>query len=88
MDLQETVFAIAEHGKLQQRLGDMYTKEGQNEQAAKCYLRAKVAREDGLLLQSVAEVSDPLYCRSVQELLASATQYQLVKWCDYTPEQC
>jgi phosphoserine phosphatase len=88
MDMQETAAAILVFGEQQQRLGDAATVAGLNERAAVYYLRAKVARDEHMLLQSVAEVSDPEFCRDHQKLIADAAQYDMVKWCDYTPERC
>ena len=73
MDLQETSLA-------QQRLGDQAFKDGRLQEADVHYLRAKVAREQKLLLQGPAEVSDPERCYQIQALLTSADQYNLVDW--------
>jgi hypothetical protein len=79
MNLQETIDEIAAHGKVCQNQGDQAHAKGLNEVALKCYHRAQVARE-GYLLQSNAEVSDPEYCYSIQELIKSADHYGLVRW--------
>lgn len=81
MDREQTILGIQRDGEHQQRLGDACTAQGLNEKAATHYARAKVAREEGLILQSNVEAADPERCYEVQELLASATQYDLVKWC-------
>jgi hypothetical protein len=89
-DLAETILEIAAHGEQQQRLGDLAHQSGLNEVAAKCYARAKVARDEKLLLHGNSEASDPEYCFSVQKLLSSADLYKLVKWdlSDPGAEEC
>jgi hypothetical protein len=79
-DREKTINEIAAHGEAQQRRGDAAMAAGQLELAKTCYARAKVARDEGLLLHGLAEVSSPEYSYSVQELLQSATQYELVRW--------
>jgi hypothetical protein len=88
MNLQETIDAIRLDGELQQRLGDQAVKDGLNEKAATYYARAKVAREEGLLLQGNSECSDPERCYEIQELIKSADQYKLVKWGLTEPPPC
>jgi hypothetical protein len=79
-DLAATQLQIKQHGEQQQRLGDIAHQAGENEVAQTCYARAKIAREDGMLLHGFREAGDPNYCYSVQKLLTSADLYGLVKW--------
>jgi hypothetical protein len=88
MDRQQTVLEIANWGEREQRLGDQAHKDGLNEQAATHYARAKCARDEHVLLHGIAECTDPVYCRSVQDLLISADLYELVRYGDFTPERC
>jgi hypothetical protein len=80
VDRAQAILEISEHGKQQQRLGDMAHQAGQNEVADTCYARAKIAREKGLLLHGFREAADPDYCYSVQKLLTAADLYGLVQW--------
>jgi hypothetical protein len=79
MDYGETKTAITEHGEQQGRLGDKAKREGRNEDAAKCHARAKVARDEGLLLHGTDEASDPNYSMQHQKLIKSAHDHDLVK---------
>jgi hypothetical protein len=80
MDLAATQTGIKAHGEQQQRLGDLAHRDGKNEEAMIYYARAKIAREDGLLLHGFREAGNPDYCYQVQKLLTSADQYGLVQW--------
>jgi hypothetical protein len=89
-DLAQTILEIQQHGEQQQRLGDIAHQAGLNERAAIHYARAKVARDEKLLLHGNTEAGDPEYCFSVQQLLVSADLYKLVKWdlADPGEEEC
>jgi hypothetical protein len=88
MDLAQTILEIEQLGEHMQRMGDMYHAQGLNEKAATAYLRAKVAREEKLLLWTPAEATDAQFAMDNQKLLASAELYHLVRWGAFTPADC
>jgi hypothetical protein len=88
MDLAQTILEIEQLGEHMQRMGDMYHAQGLNEKANTCYLRAKVAREQKLLLWAPAEATDTQYAMENQKLLAAADLYHLVLWGAFTPADC
>jgi hypothetical protein len=88
MDLAQCMLEIEQLGEHQQRMGDAYHAEGKNEQAATAYRRAKVAREDKLLLWTPSEAADPEFAMATQKLLAAADLYKLVRWGAFTPADC
>jgi hypothetical protein len=87
VDLAQTILEIEQLGEHMQRMGDTYHSQGLNEKAKTCYSRAKVAREEKLLLWTPAEATDPEFSMANQRLLASADLYHLVRWAAYTPPE-
>jgi hypothetical protein len=81
-DLAKTIEMIKQDGEHQQRLGDLAHRDGLNEKAETYYHRAKVAREEALLLWGTTEVGDAERCFELQAngLLVSADLYKLVRW--------
>lgn len=81
-DLAKTQEMIKQDGEHQQRLGDIAHAQGLNEKAKNHYNRARVAREQGLLLQGTTEAADPERCFELQQsgLLVAADLYKLVRW--------
>ena len=66
--VMEVQAEIAAHGEAQERLGQMLKSQGQIEASQKCFNRARVTRDEKMLLWSNVEASDPEYAMENQGL--------------------